>query len=138
MEQLNYNHSTQDFWNYSDLNRVETWTQYLCDQLNNYGYAVQSTSKTWAAGEYPTPAQLARIRSNINALQTAWFAVPEWRELMAVHRPDGRETINAEQVNAQEWDLQQMHDYLQAMVNAFELKQAGTLFMIAGGVLNAG
>lgn len=99
---------------------------------------MQVTSKIWTSGEYPTPTQLERIRSNINALQNVWFAVPEWRELMAVHRPDGRETINAEQVNAQEWDLQQMHDYLQAMVAAFELKQAGTLFMIAGGVLNAG
>lgn len=138
MEQLNYKHSAQEFWNYSDLNRVEEWTKYLCQQLNLYGYAVQVTSKIWTSGEYPTPTQLERIRSNINALQTAWFAVPEWRELMAVHRPDGRETITAEQVNAQEWDLQQMHDYLQAMVNAFELKQAGTLFMIAGGVLNAG
>ncbi|OUP49778.1 hypothetical protein B5F17_14220 [Butyricicoccus pullicaecorum] len=138
MEQLNYNHSTQEFWNYSDLNRAEEWTKYLCDSLNAYGYGVKIIPKTWAVGEYPTPTQLERIRSNINALQDAWFAVPEWRELMAVHRPDGCETITAEQVNAQEWDLQQMHDYLQAMVNAFELKQSGTLFMIAGGVLNAG
>lgn len=138
MEQLNYNHTAQDFWNYSDLNRVEEWTQYLCDRLNTYGYGVKIAPKTWSIGEYPTPTQLERIRSNINALQDVWFAVPEWRELMAVHRPDGHETITAEQVNAQEWDLQQMHDYLQAMVKAFELKQAGTLFMIAGGVLNAG
>lgn len=138
MEQLNYNHTAQDFWNYSDLNRVEEWTQYLCDRLNTYGYGVKIAPKTWSIGEYPTPTQLERIRSNINALQDVWFAVPEWRELMAAHRPDGRETINAEQVNAQEWDLQQMHDYLQAMVKVFELKQAGTLFMIAGGVLNAG
>ena len=138
MEQLNYNHTAQDFWNYSDLNRVEEWTQYLCDRLNTYGYGVKIAPKTWSIGEYPTPTQLERIRSNINALQDVWFAVPEWRELMAAHRPDGRETINAEQVNAQEWDLQQMHDYLQAMVMVFELKQAGSPFMIAGGVLNAG
>lgn len=138
MEPLNYNHTAQDFWNYTDLNRVESWTQYLREQLNTYGYAAQITSKTWTAGEYPTPTQLARIRSNINALQDVWFSVPEWRELMAVYRPDGRETINAEQVNAQEWDLQQMHDYLQAMVKVFELKQSGTLFMISGGLYNAG
>lgn len=138
MEQLNYNHTAQEFWNYSDLNRVEEWTQYLCDRLNTYGYGVKIAPKTWSIGEYPTPTQLKRIRSNINALQDVWFAVPEWRELMAAHRPDGRETINAEQVNAQEWDLQQMHDYLQAMVKVFELKQAGTLFMIAGGLYNAG
>lgn len=138
MEQLNYNHTAQEFWNYSDLNRVEEWTQYLCDRLNTYGYGVKIAPKTWSIGEYPTPTQLERIRSNINALQDVWFAVPEWRELMAAHRPDGRETINAEQVNAQEWDLQQMHDYLQAMVMVFELKQAGSPFMIAGGLYNAG
>ena len=138
MEQLNYNHSTQEFWNHSDLNRVEEWTQYLCDSLNTYGYNVKITPKTRSVGEYPTPTQLERIRSNINALQDMWFAVPEWREMMAVYRPDGRETINAEQVNAQEWDLQQMYDYLQAMVKVLELKQSGTLFMIAGGLYNAG
>ncbi|OUP50470.1 hypothetical protein B5F17_13935 [Butyricicoccus pullicaecorum] len=138
MEPLNYNHTDQEFWNYTDLNRVESWTQYLRAQLNAYGYAAQITSKTWTAGEYPTPTQLVRIRSNINALQDVWFAVPEWRELLAVYRQDGCETITAEQVNAQEWDLQQMYDYLQAMVSAFELKQAGTPFMIAGGIYNAG
>ena len=138
MEPLNYTHTDQNFWNYTDLNRVESWTQYLRDQLNTYGYAAQITSKTWTAGEYPTPTQLARIRSNINALQTAWFAVPEWRELMAVYRPDGRETIDAVQVDAQERDLQWCYDYLQAMVEVFKIKQAGTPFMIAGGLYNAG
>ena len=108
------------------------------DKLRDYGYISPIDFRKWSAGEYPTPTQLERIRSNINALQDAWFAVPEWRELMAVHRPDGFETINAEQINAQEWDLQQMYDHLQAMIKVFDLKQSGTPFMIAGGIFNAG
>lgn len=138
MEPLNYNHTAQEFWNYGDLNRVNEWTLYIKNQLSALGYNASIASRTWKAGDYPTPNKLATIRNNINALKNAWFTPEGWRELKKVTRDDGRETINAEQVNAQEWDLQQMHDYLQAMVNAFELKQAGTLFMIAGGVLNAG
>lgn len=132
------NWSVSDYLNHDDLTRIERNCKILNDKLREYGYIAPIDFRKWAVGEYPTPTQLERIRSNINALQDVWFAVPEWRELMAAHRPDGRETINAEQVNAQEWDLQQMHDYLQAMVKVFELKQAGTQFMIAGGVLNAG
>lgn len=132
------NWSVNDYLNYDDLNRIERNCKILNDKLRDCGYIIPIDFRKWSIGEYPTPTQLERIRSNINALQEAWFAVPEWRELMAVHRPDGRESINAEQVNAQEWDLQQMYDHLYAMVKAFELKQAGTPFMIAGGIYNAG
>lgn len=119
MEQLNYNHSAQEFWNYSDLNRVEEWTQYLCDSLNTYGYKVKITPKTWSVGEYPTPTQLERIRSNINALQDVWFMPEGWRELKKVTRTDGCETINAEQVNAQEWDLHLLASALDGMIASF-------------------
>ncbi|EOQ37939.1 LamG-like jellyroll fold domain-containing protein [Butyricicoccus pullicaecorum] len=132
------NWSVSDYLNHDDLTRIERNCKILNDKLREYGYIAPIDFRKWSSGEYPTTIQLERIRSNINALQDAWFAVPEWRELMAVYRPDGYETINAEQVNAQEWDLQQMHDYLKAMVAAFELKQAGTPFMIAGGIYNAG
>lgn len=130
--------SVNDYLNHDDLTRIERNCKILNDKLREYGYIAPIDFRQWAVGEYPTPKQLERIRSNINALQDVWFAVPEWRELMAVYRTDRRETINAEQVNAQEWDLQQMHDYLQAMVSVFDLKQAGTPFMIAGGLYNAG
>lgn len=130
--------SVSDYLNHDDLTRIERNCKILNDKLLEYGYIAPIDFRQWAVGEYPTPTQLERIRSNINALQDVWFAIPEWRELMAVYRPDGRETINAEQVNAQEWDLQQMYDYLQAMVMVFDLKQAGTPFMIAGGLYNAG
>lgn len=130
--------SVRDYLNHDALTRIEKNCKILNDKLREYGYIAPIDFRKWDVGEYPTPTQLERIRSNINALQDAWFAVPEWRELMAVYRPDKLETINAEQVNAQEWDLQQMYDYLQAMVKVFELKQSGTLFMIAGGIYNAG
>lgn len=119
MEQLNYNHTAQEFWNYSGLNRVNEWTLYIKNQLSALGYNASITSRTWKAGDYPTPNKLATIRNNINALKNAWFTPEGWRELKKVTRDDGRETINAEQVNAQEWDLHLLVSALDGMIASF-------------------
>lgn len=119
MEPLNYNHTAQDFWNYGDLNRVNEWTLYIKNQLSALGYNASITSRTWKAGDYPTPNKLATIRNNINALKNAWFTPEGWRELKKVTRDDGKETINAEQVNAQEWDLHLLASALDGMIASF-------------------
>lgn len=105
--------------NTSDLNRIETWTAYLNDRLHTRGYTAPITTREpWKYGEYPTPTELSRIRENIDALHTAFFAVPEWRDLVLQTRADGRETLDYTQVNAQEWDLQQIYDWLLRMAQA--------------------
>lgn len=92
MEPLNYNHTAQEFWNYGDLNRVNDWTLYIKNQLGTLGYNASITSRTWKAGDYPTPNKLATIRNNINALKSVWFTPEGWRELkklpaMMVEKP---------------------------------------------------
>lgn len=119
MEPLNYNHTDQEFWNYTDLNRVNDWTLYIKNQLSTLGYNASIVSKTWKLGDYPTPSRLATIRNNINALKNAWFTPSDWRELKKVTREDGRETITAEQVNAQEWDLHLLASALDGMIASF-------------------
>lgn len=120
MEQLNYNHKPKDYYNYTDLNRVDDWTKYVHDKLYKLGYnAPISTRAAWKYGDYPTVGEMARIRNNINSLRNHFFSPPEWRELKPVYRDDGRETINAQQVNAQEWDLQILNDMIDTMVASF-------------------
>lgn len=114
--------------NASDLNRIESWTAYLNEQLHTRGYTAPITTRApWRYGEYPTPTEFARIRTNIDALHTAFFAVPEWRELVLQTRADGRETIDYTQVNAQEWDLRQIYDWLLLTVQAM-YRYSGTFY----------
>lgn len=82
--------------------------------------------------DIPTRAQIDRLRANVDALRAAFFQVPSWREILY------RNTVDFEQANALEWDLQQVKDWLESMIKAFELRQAGTIFMIAGGILHEG
>lgn len=120
MQPLNYNHTTQDYYNYTDLNRVDDWTKAIHTKLLDLGYnAPISTRAAWKYGDYPTVGELARIRNNINSLRNHFFSPPEWRELKVVYREDGRETITAEQVNAQEWDLQMIDNAIESMLASY-------------------
>lgn len=120
MEPLNYNHKPKDYYNFTDLNRVDDWTKYVHDKLYKLGYnAPISARAAWEYGDYPTVGEMARIRNNIDSLRNNFFSPPEWRELKPVYRDDGRETINAQQVNAQEWDLQILNDMIDTMVASF-------------------
>lgn len=123
------------FWNAADLNRVQDWTAYLVRALAAQGYHVTgyvSPGRTWRMTDIPTRAQIDRLRANVDALRAAFFQVPSWREILY------RNTVDFEQANALEWDLQQVKDWLESMIKAFELRQAGTIFMIAGGILHEG
>lgn len=62
-------------YNYTDLNRIEEWCQYIAEQLPSKGYSVSITTKTnWTADDFPTKAQLERIRSNVDALKNVYYA----------------------------------------------------------------
>jgi hypothetical protein len=116
----------------SDLNRIEEWTRYLADLLHSYGYSVAVTTKTnWAVTDFPTPGELNRIRRNIDALQTGFYALPDWREIV------DNNTLDFGQANVMEWDLQRIYDWLTAMASWANMRQANTIFMQAGGILNA-
>lgn len=73
----------------------------------------------WTRTDFLTPAELARIRRNINALQHGFYRLPDWRELVQKFCEDGRETLDAEQVNAKEWDLHSLYVWVDRMAAAF-------------------
>lgn len=84
----------------------------------------------WIESDIPYRAEIDRIRTNVDALQTGFASLPDWQEIVY------NNTMTFGQANALEWDLQRIYDWLQAMANGFLTKQANTLFMIAGGVFN--
>lgn len=62
-------------YNYSDLNRIEEWCEYLATELTNVGYVISITTKTdWTEDDFPTQAQLERIRNNVNTIKTAYYS----------------------------------------------------------------
>lgn len=85
----------------------------------------------WYQSDIPTRGEIDRIRRNVDALQTGFARLPDWREILY------NNTVDFGQANALEWDLQRIYDWMNAMVAAFLTRQANTIFMQAGGILNA-
>ena len=63
-------------YNYTDLNRVETWCEYLATELNNVGYSINITTKTdWTMADFPTKAEMERVRLNIRQIMTGYHFI---------------------------------------------------------------
>ena len=84
----------------------------------------------WIESDIPYRSEIDRIRRNVDALQTGFQSLADWRDIIY------NNTMDFNQANALEWDLQRLYDWLQAMASGFLTKQANTLFMVAGGVFN--
>ena len=124
MSELNWNHTPDEALAEQSpdiLNLIESHTKTLRDLLRRYGYYVRldSVKTDWTRTDVLTPAGLDRIRRNINALQDGFYSLPDWRELAQKFLPDGRETLDAEQVNAKEYDLQALFVWIDRMAAAF-------------------
>lgn len=64
------------YYNVSDLNRVESWCEYLKTELNNAGYSISFTTKTdWTTSDMRTASQMERIRTNIKKLMTGFHYI---------------------------------------------------------------
>lgn len=101
-------------WNYTDLNRIEEWTDYLAGVLCGYGYTVTIVpGRTWQAADTLTRKDVDRMRSNINALQAGFYSLPDWREILF------ETTMDVGQTNALEWDLHALYVWLGRMVAVF-------------------
>lgn len=101
-------------WNYTDFNRIEEWTEYLSERLRSQGYSITVLVKTdWAKEDFPTRPEVDRIRANVAALQESFYSLPDWREIVY------NNTMDFNQANALEWDLQTIYNWLMRMVAAF-------------------
>ena len=69
------NLTSKGYYNYTDLNRIETWCEYLANILNHYSYFVDIKTKTnWTMLDLPKQSEMKRIRGNINTLKQAYFS----------------------------------------------------------------
>lgn len=88
------------YYNYTDLNRVETWCEYLANLLTSYSYPVSITvKKNWAVSDLPNVNDMERIRSNVNAIKTVFHAytdVPENLNYMTIEKANDIEKILSE------------------------------------------
>ena len=111
---LSWHHTAADYLNADDLNRIETATAFLRDRLAGLGYRVSLLCKTdWRVGDLPTQSDADRIRGNIDALQWAFYSLPDWREIAY------NATVDAVQLNAWEFDLHILGVWLDRMCAAF-------------------
>lgn len=103
------------WYNAEDLNRIENWTKWLADMLAYYGYPPDVTFRQspWQDDDLPNRPDIDRIRSNVDALQDAFAALPDWRKIIY------NNTMGWEQANAIEWDLSRIYVWLGRMVSAF-------------------
>ena len=90
----------KSYYNYTDLNRVETWCEYLANLLTSYSYPVSiSIKKNWAMSDLPNVNDIERIRSNVNAIKTVFHAytdVPENLNYMTIEKANDIEKILSE------------------------------------------
>lgn len=93
-------------YNYTDLNRVETWCEYIQTILNEYGKNISIQIKTnWNMRDYPTRTQIDRIRDNLDTLKEACYALITEEILY-------NNTLNYEQANILEKILYDIDTYI--------------------------
>lgn len=117
-------------YNAGDLNRVGAAVKYLTDTLYSMGYHVPTTAKTdWTMQDIPVQAQMEQYIENVRLLRECLpYAAPDV--------PENAVKLTFQEANNMEEILYTLERVLLAMQEHFKLRQANTLFMIAGGLFN--
>lgn len=117
-------------YNAADLNRVGAAVDYLTERFYQLGYNVPAIPKTdWKMGDLPTAFPMAQYIENIRLLRNH---IP----YVSPNAPEDAEKLTFQEANNIEEILYRLERVLLAMQEGFKLRQANTLFMIAGGVFN--
>lgn len=99
-------------YNYTDLNRIETWCEYIKNQLNTYNYFVNIVTKTdWTMEDFPTKYELKRIRDNVELLKESFMAFTKV--------PDNLEKMTYEKANDLEKVLYEINNLIRNMIASF-------------------
>lgn len=92
--------TSKSYYNYTDMNRVESWCEYLANLLTSYSYPVSITiKKNWNMSDLPNVSDMERIRNNIDTIKTAFYAyteVPENLNYMTIEKANDIEKILSE------------------------------------------
>lgn len=102
-------------YNYNDLNRVESWCEYLAEKLGEYGFIQELVVKTdWSMTDYPTREEIDRIRKNIDTLKGFCYVL-QTREMIY------NNTLDYEQANTLEKILFDISKYLENITRKLNL-----------------
>lgn len=113
MDNLIYTRERPVPLNFEDMNRIEEWTAYLAEYLRSLGYEVYVKTVAWEMKSIPWRREVDRMRRNIIKLHKAFVLLPDWREISFTH------SLDFEQANAMEWDLQTIYNWLAKTVASF-------------------
>lgn len=104
--------TSKGYYNYTDLNRVEEWCEYLANLLTSYSYPVSIViKKDWSMQDLPNTEDMERIRKNIGGLKTAFYAYTEI--------PENLNYMTIEKANSIEKILNEIDKILEAFENDF-------------------
>ena len=99
-EILEWDNFLKGAYNYTDLNRIEQWCDYIAEQLNLYGYKVNITTNIelydWDMEDFPTKETMKTIRDNVEKLKEAFIAftyVPGNLEKMTYEKANNLEKV---------------------------------------------
>ncbi|MCI8336979.1 MAG: hypothetical protein HFI72_07495 [Peptococcaceae bacterium] len=97
----------------------------------NGAVRIDFVNNFWTREDFPIKPEIDRIRSNIFRLKTGFYNIPTYKAF-----PTVATFVNWQHANAMEWNLDQIYQWLEAMVKGFQFREANTIFMEAGGVFN--
>lgn len=91
------NKTSKGKYEYTDLNRIEEWCQYIAEFLDIYSYHAYVEIKTdWTRLDMPTVSEIERIRQNVLSLKNAYFTftqVPNNLNFMTIEKANDIEKI---------------------------------------------
>ena len=97
-------------YNYTDLNRVEGWCEYIQELLRSYGFNQELETKTdWNVTDFPSQAQIDRIRNNIDTLKNFCYAI-------STETIEYNNTLDYEQANILEKILFDINQYIEEIL----------------------
>lgn len=112
-----FNDTEKGNYNYTDLNRVEEWCEYVANRLNEYNYFVDIEVKTnWTMLDFPTNTHMERIRSNVEKMKKAYYS---FKEVL-----DTLQNIDIDKANTIEKILSEIDILLDKMIAEF--RKCGT------------
>ncbi len=104
--------TSKGYYNYTDLNRVEVWCEYLANLLTSYSYPVSIViKKDWTISDLPNGNDMERIRGNIDAIKTVFHAYTDI--------PENLNYMTIEKANAIEKILYEIYSLIRNMGNEF-------------------
>jgi hypothetical protein len=130
---------TNGAWNYTDLNRVEDWCDYLADILTDMAYPCDYSAfsgGTWAIDDFPDITELDRMRDNVECI--AIIAVDGYTlvDPFEIADDDNEYPIDYTFPNSLEYNLYLADLVIAAIIEEYELtKKLGVHEMGSDGVL---